>query len=105
MNNDPIIRIEIRAATLSDIKDFTDEIQPDLGCRATAVKTDRGYAVNAYLPESQLEVAAAARSAAKVSVHVVENATEVGRQRQQEVGAGNRFAARGEIPRGLGRKD
>ena len=40
-----------------------------------------------------------------VSLEVVENVTEAGLQRQREVGEGNRFAARGEVPRGLGRKE
>ena len=36
----------------------------------------------------------------------LENVTEIGRQRQQEVGEGNRFATRGDnVPRGLGRKE
>jgi hypothetical protein len=61
--------------------------------------------VDAYLPESQLEAARVAPPAAGVTLRVVENVTDVGRQRQQEVGEGNRVAARGEIPRGLGRKE
>jgi hypothetical protein len=52
-----------------------------------------------------LEAARGARSAGKVTIRIVENATEVGQKRQQEVGEGNRFAVRGEIPRGLGRKE
>jgi hypothetical protein len=36
---------------------------------------------------------------------VLENQTETGLRRQAEVGEGNRFAARGEVPRGLGRKE
>jgi len=105
MTKDPIIHIQIRSATLEDLKEFTDETQPDLGCRATARKMADGYVVDAYIPELALETARAARSVGKVSIRVIENASEVGRQRQQEVGAGNRFAARGEIPRGLGRKE
>ena len=105
MSEDPIIHIEIRAATLAQIKEFTDQMQPDLGCRAIARAVEDGFAIDAYLPETALQAAREVRSAAAVSLHVVENASEVGRQRQQEVGGGNRFAARGEIPRGLGRKE
>jgi len=39
-----------------------------------------------------------------VTMTVVENASEVGRARQSEVGSGNRFAAR-MAPRGLGIKE
>jgi uncharacterized protein YqeY len=105
MKEDPIIHIEIRAATLAELKEFTDEIRPDLGCRATARQEESGFVVDAYLPETSLQSARGVRSAANVSLHIVENATEVGRQRQQEVGKGNRFAARGEVPHGLGRKE
>jgi hypothetical protein len=105
MAESPIIHLQIHAATLEDLKEFTDETEPDLGCRATARKREGGYVVDAYLPEALLEAARGARSAGKVSIRVIENATEVGRERQQEIGEGNRFAARGEIPRGLGRKE
>jgi hypothetical protein len=84
MTKDPIIHIQIRAATLEDLKEFTDETQPDLGCRATARKMADGYVVDAYIPELALETARAARSVGKVSIRVIENASEVGRQRQQE---------------------
>jgi hypothetical protein len=105
VTNGPIIHVEIHAATLDELRDFTDETAPDLGCRPSARKTDDGFAVHAYFPEAELEAARGARSADRVSVRVIENATDVGRARQQEVGQGNRFAARGEIPRGLGRKE
>lgn len=105
MSEDPIIHIEIRAVTLAEMKEFTDEIQADLGCRAIARQEEGGFVIDAFLPATRLQSARDVRSAANVSLHVVENATEVGRQRQQEVGGGNRFAARGEIPRGLGRKE
>jgi hypothetical protein len=105
MAESPIIHIEIRAATLEDLKEFADETEPDLGCRATARRRDGGYVIDAYLPETRLEAARSARSAGKVSIRIVENATETGGQRQQEVGKGNRFASRGEVPRGLGRKE
>jgi hypothetical protein len=105
MAESPTIHVQIHAATLEDLKQFTDETQPDLGCRATARKRDGGYVVDAYLPETVLEAARGARSAGKVTIRIVENATEVGQKRQQEVGEGNRFAVRGEIPRGLGRKE
>ncbi|POH57666.1 hypothetical protein [Arthrobacter glacialis] len=105
MSEDPIIHFEIRAATLAEIKEFTDEIQPDLGCRAIARRAEGGFVIDAYLPESRLQSSRDVRSAANVSLHVLENSSEVGRARQQEVGSGNRYAARGEVPRGLGRKE
>ena len=106
MTEGPIFHIEIAAGTLADLKAFTDEIQPDdLGCRPVVRRRGAEFVVDAYIPEAQLDAARGARAARGVSVQVVENVTEVGLQRQREVGEGNRFAARGEIPRGLGRKE
>ena len=105
MNEGPIFHVEIAAATLADLKAFTDEIKPDLGCRPIVRRRGAEFVVDAYIPEAQLEAARVAPTAGGVSLRVVENVTEVGLQRQREVGEGNRFAARGETPRGLGRKE
>src|SRR5688500_9961710 len=106
MNEEPIIRIQIEAPTLVDLRAFTDEIRPaDLGCRAIPRRTEGRVIIDGYLPETQLEAARGSRAASRVSLRVIENATEVGRERQEEVGEGDRFAARGEVPRGLGRKE
>ena len=63
------------------------------------------FVIDAYLPEGRLQEARGARSAQRVSLTTIENATEVGRERQKEVGEGNRFADRADVPRGLGRKE
>lgn len=106
MSDEPIIHIQIEAPTLEDLRAFTDEIRPaDLGCRATPRQTEGRFVLDAYLPEPQLQSARGSRTASRVSLRVIENATEIGRERQQEVGEGNRFASRGEVPRGLGRKE
>lgn len=105
MADEPIIHIEIEASTLEQLKAFTDEIQPDLGCRPVPRQREGKFVINAYVPEAKLEAARSSRSASDVVLHVIENATEVGRERQQEVGSANRFAVRSEVPRGLGRKE
>jgi dihydroxyacetone kinase len=105
MSSEPIYRVEIEAATLADLKAFVDEVQPDVGCRAVARQKGDAVAMDVYVPEAQLHAARSARSANRVSLRVLENATETGRERQEEVGKANRFAARGETPRGLGRKE
>jgi hypothetical protein len=105
MNQESIIRVKIEAPTLADLRAFADECKPDLGCRATPRKRDGRFSVDAYLPETQLEAARRSRSAARVTIRILENATEVGRERQKEVGERNRFSVRGEVPRGLGRKE
>jgi hypothetical protein len=105
MNDEPIIRVQAEAATPEDLRAFLDEVQPDVGCRAVAREAAGRFVIDVYLPEPQLQAARASRAASRVSLRVIENATEVGRQRQGEVEEGNRFAARGEVPRGLGRKE
>jgi hypothetical protein len=106
MTEGPIFHVEVTAGSLADLKAFTDEIQPDdLGCRPVVRRRGTEFVLDAYLPEAQLDTARGSRAAGGVSLEVVENVTEVGLQRQQEVGEGNRFAARGATPRGLGRKE
>jgi hypothetical protein len=105
MNQESIIRVQIEAPTLADLRAFADEVKPDLGCRATPKQKDGKFSVDAYLPETQLEIARKSRAANRVTIRVLENATAAGRERQKEVGAKNRFAVRGQVPRGLGRKE
>lgn len=107
MTEGPVFHVEITANSLADLKAFTDEMQPeDLGCRPVVRRRGAEFVVDAYLPEEQLNAARGSRAAGGVSLEVVENVTEIGRQRQQEVGEGNRFATRGDnVPRGLGRKE
>ena len=105
MNHESIMRIQIEAPTLADLRAFTDEIRPDLGCRAIPRRRDGKFVIDAYLPESQVQAARGGRTASRVSLRIIENATEIGQERQKEVGEGNRFAARGQVPRGLGRKE
>ena len=106
MTEGPIFHVEISAANLADLKAFTDEVPlDDLGCRPVVRRRGTEFVLDAYVPEAQLDAARGTRAAGAVSLEVVENVTEVGLQRQQEVGEGNRFASRGDIPRGLGRKE
>jgi hypothetical protein len=105
MDDESIIHFQIEADTLEDLRAFADEIQPDLGCRAIARKVDDKFVIDAYLAEGELQAARGSRAADRVSLRTIEDATEVGRERQKEVGEGDRFAARGQIPRGLGTKD
>jgi hypothetical protein len=103
--NDPVFRVRLEAPTRSALRAFLDEVEADVGCRAVARRSATGYAIDAYLLKSRLATARSASTASAVSMTVLENQTEVGRERQAEVGQGNRYAARGEVPRGLGRKD
>lgn len=98
MNDDSIIRVRIEASTLADLRAFADEVQPDLGCRSIPRRVAENFVMDAYLPESQLQEVRGSRAAGHVSLRTVENATQIGRERQNEVAEGNRFAARGIPP-------
>ncbi|GIG23753.1 hypothetical protein Cch01nite_44770 [Cellulomonas chitinilytica] len=104
-DGDPVLRVRVQGATLDDLRAFADEVQPDPGCRAVAKRTDTGYSLDVYLEQSRLDTARGARAAAQVTLDVVADETANGRARQQEVGTGDRYAARGEVPRGLGTKE
>jgi hypothetical protein len=103
MADDPVFHVQISAPTTAELKRLTDELQPDLGCRPVVRHRDGQVVLNALMSAQQLDAARAARSAA--SIQVIENATAAGRERQGEVAQGNRFAARGVVPRGLGEKE
>jgi hypothetical protein len=105
MADDDVIRVRVVAPTLEALRAFLDETKPDLGCRPAAKPTGDGYVTDVYIAESRLGSVRAARSAADVVITVVENTTAIGLARQADVGTGNRFAARGVVPRGLGRKE
>jgi hypothetical protein len=102
--NDPVLRVRVAAPTLAGLRAFIDETQPDLGCRPSAQRSAAGFVTDVYLPQSRLAAARALRTAAAVQLTLVENTTELGLARQADVGQGNRFAARGVVPRGLGIK-
>lgn len=101
---DDVHRIELRAKSIEELRSFLDGADVDLGCRPVARKVGGEYVVEIYAPLQAVERLRSARSAAGINITVVENATEVGRARQAEVGLGNRFAAR-IAPRGLGIKE
>ncbi|MFF5010265.1 hypothetical protein ACFY3G_46615 [Streptomyces phaeochromogenes] len=87
------------------LRKFIRETRPDTGCRPVARPTATGLGLDLYFRQDQLDSARSARSAPRVNITTVENITENWHARKQEVGEGDRFAARGAIPRGLGRKE
>jgi hypothetical protein len=101
---DDVHRIELRARSIEELRSFLEGSDMDLGCRPAVRKVGGEYVVEVYSPMPTVERLRSARSASAVTMTVVENASEVGRARQAEVGTGNRFAAR-IAPRGLGIKE
>jgi hypothetical protein len=97
-------RIELRAKSIEELRSFLEGTDVDFGCRPVVRKVGDEYVVEAYTPLSTVERLRSARSTSVVTMNVIENASEVGRARQAEVGSGNRFAAR-IAPSGLGIKE
>lgn len=76
----------------------------DVGCRPVVEQTeqtgdDRGTLL-AFAPRTQI----AELEAAGYQIEIGENVSEVGRQRQAEIGQGDRFEGGRAVPRGLGTK-
>ena len=104
MADDDMHRIELRAKSVEELRSFLEGVDVDLGCRPVVRKVGDDYVVEAYTPLPAVERLRSGRTASRVTISVVENASEIGRARQQEVGSGNRFAAR-IAPSGLGIKE
>jgi hypothetical protein len=104
MADDDVHRIEIKARTIGELRSFLDGADLDLGCRPSVRRRAGELVAEVYATMPQINNLRTARSAAGVTVNVLENATAAGRSRQAEVGSRNRFAAR-QTPRGLGIKE
>jgi len=102
--SDEILHIRIEAETLDDLRTFVSQVEIDLGCRAIAVRSETGFAIDGWISDTLLMEARLSHAVSKVIIEVVDNATQTGRLRQKEVGRGDRFASRSAVPRGLGRK-
>lgn len=97
-------RIELRAQTVEELRSFLDGTDLDLGCRPTVRRRSGELVVEAYATMPQISRLRTARSASGVTLSVIENATQVGRTRQAEVGSGSRLSRR-QAPSGLGIKE
>jgi hypothetical protein len=104
MADDDVHRVELRAKGIGELRAFLDGADVDLGCRPVVRKVGDDYVVEVYAPLPTIDGLRRARNAPGVTMNVVENASEVGRARQAEVGSGNRFTAR-ITPSGLGIKE
>ena len=73
----------------------------DVGCRPVVEPTgDDSGTLLAFAPRTQI----AELEAAGYRIEIGENVSEVGRQRQAEIGEGDRFVGGRSAPRGLGTK-
>ncbi len=103
MNDEPVFHVRVRAPTVAELRAFADSVSADFGCRPVVRRSEGDFVLDVYLSEAGLREVQGRRM--NVSLEVLENMTEVGRQRQAEVSPGNRFESRADVPRGLGRKE
>jgi hypothetical protein len=104
MADDDVHRIKVQARTVEELREFLDGSNLDFACRPVARQEAGGLTVDVYATLPQVERLRSARQITGVTLDVIENASEIGRARQSEVGSGNRFGG-SRIPRGLGIKE
>ena len=92
------VRIEV---TRENFADLLGKFDLDVGCRPHVDPSADGTGtLTAFASRERIREI----EAAGYKVEVVENASELGRQRQSEVGQGDRFEGGRVVPRGLGEK-
>ena len=92
-------KVEVQLTDRENLKMLLDTIHPDVAGRK-AKKKENYFVVEALLDEAQIEWL----KKNGYTYKVIENATEVGKERQKEVGKGNRFENPNTVPKGLGKK-
>lgn len=101
---DDVYRVEIRAKSIEELRSFFGGADWDFGCRPAVRREGGDYVVEVYSPMARIEQVRGLRATSGVTTRVIENASQVGRERQAEVSSGNRFATR-RTPSGLGIKE
>ena len=92
------VRISVTRETFQDL---LRKFDLDVGCRPHFDENaDGSAALTAFATKERISEL----EAAGYNVEVGENASELGRQRQAEVGQGDRFEGGRVVPRGLGEK-
>lgn len=104
MADSDLHRIKLQARTVEELRAFLNGSNLDFACRPVVRREAGGLAVEVYATLPEVQRLRRSRRDTGVSLSIIENASEIGRARQAEVGSGNRFAG-SQIPRGLGIKE
>jgi hypothetical protein len=96
-----IMRIAIKAPNREALTNLAKEFPLDLGGGGPRRLPDGTMGMEAYTSEEVLDKLKLAGAV----FDIMEDATKVGKERQKEVGRGDRFAGGKKVPRGLGRKE
>ncbi len=96
-----IMRIVLRTSNRETLTKLAKEFRLDIGGGGPRRLPDGILSMEAYVPEELLDKLKEAGGV----FEIIEDATKVGKERQKEVGHGDRFEGGKKVPRGLGRKE
>lgn len=96
-----VLRYRVTAPDADALRAFLAESGADVSCRPVAVRTDDGLVAQVLLTRAQLRTT---RAAPGVRLDEEEDVTAAQEAARADVPTGDRFARRGAVPRGLGRK-
>ncbi len=99
--DDHLRRYRVTAPDADALRSFIAESGADVSCRPVAVRTDRGLVAQVLLAGARLDTP----RTGGVQVEEVEDVTATQQAARADVPPGDRFASRGAVPRGLGRKE
>ncbi|HEX3463625.1 MAG TPA: hypothetical protein VHS78_06180 [Candidatus Elarobacter sp.] len=94
-----VLRVLVTAKDRATMLALLRDQRPDIG-GTPKVSPDGAVRIDVYVPEDRVE----ALKRDGVSVQIVGDQSAATRERQKEVGTGNRFETGDPVPRGLGAK-
>lgn len=100
-----VFRYRVLGPDVERLRTFIADSGADASCRPVAVRSEAGLTVQLLLTRAQLGRVRATRAGDGLEIEEVEDVTAAQQAARAEVGPGNRFAQRGEVPHGLGRKE
>lgn len=96
-----VMRVQITARTPELLAALADRVPIDFGCRGVVSQRKDGSVVaDAYVKENRIKDL----EQDGIAVKTIADQTAISRERQKQVGRGNRFSGELSIPRGLGKK-
>lgn len=96
-----IMRIALKTPNRETLTKLVKEFRLDIGGGGPRRLPDGTLSVEAYTPEEVLD----RLKKAGAIFEIIGDATKAGKERQKEVGRGNRFEGGKMVPRGLGKKE
>lgn len=97
-----VMRVRVALPSREDLPALEKLGPLDWGGRGPRIQEDGRIVGEVYVATEEIEKLKGIKNC---EIEVIENATEVGRQRQQEVGKGDRFDGGRKTPHGLGEKE